>query len=72
MIVKASSNLKDKDIAKVVHLANSTNSDVIARSDRWVINAKSLLGMMALVHEGLEIEIESDDKVVMEIIGELV
>lgn len=63
--------LKDTDVAKIVYLANSTKKEVTARSDRWVISAKSLLGMIALVHEGHPIEIESDSTKVMEIIADL-
>ena len=64
-------NVKDRDIAKIVQIANSTKKDVIARSDRWVIDAKSLLGMIALFHEGLIVEIESENKNTIEIINTL-
>lgn len=63
--------LKDRDVAKIVHLANSTNKQVTARSDRWVVSAKSLLGMIALVHEGQPIEVESESDKVIELIAAL-
>ena len=63
--------LKDTDVAKIVHLANSTKKEVTARSDRWVISAKSLLGMIALAHEGQLIELESESTKVMDIIAAL-
>ena len=64
-------NVKDRDIAKIVQIANSTKKDVVACSDRWGIDAKSLLGMIALFHEGLIVEIESESKNTIEIINTL-
>jgi phosphotransferase system HPr-like phosphotransfer protein len=63
--------LEDRDVAKIVHLANSTTKQVTARSDRWVVSAKSLLGMIALVHEGQLIELESESDKVIELIAAL-
>ena len=64
-------SLTDKQIAMIVHAANSTEYDVVAKTSRWIVNAKSLLAMMALSHEAQPITIETEDTMVLEIISKL-
>ena len=63
--------LSDKNIAMIVHAANSTEHDVVAKTSRWVVNAKSLLAMMALSHEAQPITIETEDAMVLDIISKI-
>lgn len=64
-------SLNDKQIAMIVHAANSTECEVAAKTSRWVVNAKSLLAMMALSHEEQPITIETDDAMVLDIIAKI-
>lgn len=61
----------DKRAMTICMLATASEQDVIAKTDRWVIDAKSLLGIMALAHEGCEITFESEDQKVIDAINDI-
>jgi phosphocarrier protein HPr len=56
-------------------LVNNTNqfeSKILLKKDHWVIDAKSLLGILALsLQPGQEVEIETEDDKVIESLLEL-
>lgn len=55
-----------ENASQLVHHLNQFESKVLIKKDHWVIDAKSLLGILALsLKKGHEIEVEvSDDEVI--------
>lgn len=69
--VQANNVPSDTLVEVVSLLSKETEADVWAKSDRWVVSAKSILGLMALSHEGLPITFSSTDESVINKIKEI-
>lgn len=55
----------DTIIELVSLLSKNAKAKVWAKSERWVIDAKSMLGLLALAHEGMPITFESEDETII-------
>ncbi len=62
MIVKVTKPVFAETASQLVHATNNFSGTILLKKEHWVVDAKSLLGILALsLQPGQEVEISAED-----------